>query len=240
MTTTHAAIVLGASGSVGDALMHELIANGSFSQIVTLVRRSIPGQVAMAHDAGVALRQIVVADMTPVALETATGAAIQSLDGDIAGLSVLGIGAGTAQLTLDQHRAVDVELNAAFAGALKQSGRVTHLAFLSAAGADSSAAASGSGAAGMARYRRVKGEAETAVKAVGPAVVTIFCPAMIIGSKHTPRLLAQLLPLFTFVTPEKYKSITVEQIAKAMVATAVRPPASSEVYHYPEMIALAR
>jgi hypothetical protein len=42
------------------------------------------------------------------------------------------------------------------------------------------------------------------------------------------------------MTPAKYKSITATQIAKAMVATSVDPPATSDVYHYPEMMALNR
>jgi hypothetical protein len=49
-----------------------------------------------------------------------------------------------------------------------------------------------------------------------------------------------VLPLFSFVTPARYKSITVEQIAKAMIATSLNPPRKSELYHYPEMIALNR
>jgi uncharacterized protein YbjT (DUF2867 family) len=178
--------------------------------------------------------------MTPSELEAATTAVIRSLEGEVAGLSVLGVGAGTAKLTIDEHRAVDVELNAAFARGLKASGRVKHLAFMSAVGADPSAAVTGSGAAGMPRYARVKGEAEQAVKANGPAVVSIFRPAMIIGSQHTPWLLEKVLPVFAFATPAKYKSITVEQIAKAMAATSVNTPASSLVYYYPEMIALNR
>src|SRR5213079_1191425 len=98
----------------------------------------------------------------------------------------------------------------------------------------------GSGAAGMARYARVKGEAEAAVKGGGPAVVSIFRPAMIIGSQHTPWLLEKVLPAFSFVTPAKYKSITVGEIAKAMIATSLNPPAKSNIYHYPEMMALNR
>jgi uncharacterized protein YbjT (DUF2867 family) len=235
---THPAVVLGASGSVGNALITELIRNGSFKTIVTMVRRSQPDQVAMARDAGVELREILIPAMDAAGLEAATVETIRSLAGDVAGLSVLGVGAGTAKLTVDEHRAVDVELNAAFARGLKASGRVKHLAFMSAAGADPTAAASGSGAAGMARYARVKGEAEEAVKANGPAVVSIFRPAMIIGSKHTPRLLEKVLPLFSFITPAKYKSITVGQIAKAMVATSQHPPEKSAVYNYPEMMAL--
>jgi len=133
---------------------------------------------------------------------------------------------------------VDVALNEAFARALRDSGKVRHLAFMSAAGADPKAKASGSGAAGMSRYNRVKGESEEAVRASGPAVVSVFRPAMIIGSQHTPWLLEKALPLFSFVTPAKYKSISVEQIAKAMIASAKHHPATSATFHYPEMMQL--
>jgi uncharacterized protein YbjT (DUF2867 family) len=238
MSSTQAAVVLGASGSVGNALIKELIRNGSFKLIVTLVRRSQPEQVAMAREAGVELRETLVPSMDPGKLETATTEAIRSLEGDVAGLSVLGVGAGTAKLTIDEHRAVDVQLNAAFARGLKASGRVKHLAFMSAAGADPTAAATGAGFPGLGRYARVKGEAEEAVQKNGPAVVSIFRPAMIIGSQHTPWLLEKVLPAFSFVTPAKYKSITVEQIAKAMIATSLQPPEKSGVLHYPEMMAL--
>jgi uncharacterized protein YbjT (DUF2867 family) len=240
MSSTQAAVVLGASGSVGNALVKELIRGGSFKPIVTLVRRSQPDQVAMARDAGAELRETLVPAMEPAGLEMATTEVIRSLEGDVVALSVLGIGAGTAKLTIDEHRAVDVQLNAAFARGLKASGRVKHLAFMSAVGADPTAAATGSGAAGMARYARVKGEAEAAVKDSGPAIVSIFRPAMIIGSRHTPWLLANVLPAFSFVTPAKYKSITVDQIAKAMAATSLNTPERSGVFHYPEMMALIR
>jgi uncharacterized protein YbjT (DUF2867 family) len=176
--------------------------------------------------------------MNPATLAAATLEAASDSEGELEGFSVLGIGAGTAKLTLDEHRAVDVALNEAFARALRDSGKVRHLAFMTAAGADPAAKASGSGAAGMSRYNRVKGEAEEAVRASGPAIVSVFRPAMIIGSQHTPWLLEKALPLFSFATPGKYKSITVEQIAKAMVAAAKDHPAASAIYHYPEMMAL--
>src|ERR1700729_134271 len=112
MSSTQAAVVLGASGSVGNALIKELIRNGSFKPIVTLVRRSQPDQVAMARDAGVELRETLVPSMDPVGLEAATTEAIRSLEGDVVGLSVLGVGAGTSKLTIDEHRAVDLQLNA--------------------------------------------------------------------------------------------------------------------------------
>jgi uncharacterized protein YbjT (DUF2867 family) len=175
--------------------------------------------------------------MKPAPLAEAAIDAAREVNGELEGFSVLGVGAGTAKLTLEEHRAVDVALNEAFARALREMG-VRHLAFMSAAGADPTANASGSGGAGMSRYRRVKGEAEEAVRASGPAVVSVFRPAMIIGSRHTPWLLEKTLPLLSFVTPAKYRSISVDQIAKAMIATAKHHPAMSATYHYREMMTL--
>jgi len=228
---TKSAIVLGASGSVGKAVLQELVRNGSFATIATLVRRSQPDQPEPN------VREVLVPVMDPASVEAATIEAVRSLGGTVVGLSVLGIGAGTGKLTIEQHRAVDVELNAAFARGLEAAG-VQHLALMTAVGANPTAKETGSGAAGGARYARIKGEAEEAVKQQGPAVVSIFRPAMIIGSQHTPWLMEKVLPVFSFATPAKYKSITAAQIAKAMVATSVAPPAASAVYHYPEMVAL--
>ena len=238
MTSKRSAIVLGGSGSVGTALLRELFHDDGFDAVITLSRRSLPEAVAMARAAGRSLVEKLVPDMKPESLAAATLAAAREVEGELEGFSVLGVGAGTAKLTLEEHRAVDVALNAAFARALRDSGKVRHLAFMSAAGADPSAKASGNGGAGMSRYNRVKGESEEAVRASGPAVVSVFRPAMIIGSQHTPWLLEKGLPLLSFVTPAKYKSITVEQIAKAMIAAAKHHPATSATYHYPEMMAL--
>jgi uncharacterized protein YbjT (DUF2867 family) len=238
MTRKRTAIVLGGSGSVGAALLRQLFEDEGFDAVISVSRRSLPEAVAMAASAGRPLIEKLVPEMKPAALAAATLEAAAAVEGDLEAFSVLGVGGGTSKLTVDEHRAVDVGLNEAFAGALRDSGKVKHLAFMSAAGANPSASASGSGAAGMSRYNRVKGEAEDAVRARGPAVVSVFRPAMIIGSQHTPWLLEKVLPLFSFVTPEKYKSISVQQIAQAMVAAAKRHPDASATYHYPEMMAL--
>lgn len=238
MTSKRTAVVLGGSGSVGTALLRELFHDDAFGTVITLSRRSLPEAVAMARAAGRVLVEKLVPEMKPASLAAATLDAVRDAGGDLEGFSVLGVGAGTAKLTLEEHRAIDVALNEAFARALRDSGRVQHLAFMTAVGADPAAKTSGSGAAGMSRYNRVKGEAEEAVRASGPAIVSVFRPGMIIGSQHTPWLLEKALPLFSFATPAKYKSVRVEQIAKAMVATAKHRPAASATYHYPEMMEL--
>ncbi len=238
MFRTRAAIVLGASGSVGLALITELFRDGSFEPVITLSRHPAPEVVAIARGTQRTVHEQIVPEMNAQTLEAATLEALRDVDGEAEGFSVLGVGANTAKLTLEAHRAVDVALNEAFAKALKASGKVRHLGLMTAAGADPNANATGSGAPGMSRYNRVKGEAEQAARAHGPAIVSIFRPGMIIGSQHTPWLIEKTLPLFSFMTPAKYKSITVTQIAKAMIAAAKEHPATSGAYHYPEMLAL--
>lgn len=225
-----AAIVLGASGSVGLALVRELLRDGYFDPIVVVTRRPL------ADVAGKPLRECIVPDMNPAALEAATIDALRGIEGDVEGFSTLGIGANTGKITLAAHRAVDVDLNAAFARGLKASGKVTHTGLMTALGANPTAKETGSGAAGRARYNRVKGEAEQAVRAAGPSVVSVFQPAMILGSQHTPRIAEVIVPLFSFITPARFKSISVDQIAKAMIAVAKSKPSSGAVYQYPEMM----
>jgi uncharacterized protein YbjT (DUF2867 family) len=176
--------------------------------------------------------------MQPRLLTQAVVDAITSADTDAVGFSVLGVGANTAKLSLAQHRAIDVDLNAAFAKGLKDSGSVRHLAYMSAVGADIQAKTTGSGAAGMPRYARVKGEAERAVLGQGLSVVSIFRPSLIIGSAHTPSTLAALLSLLSPLMPTKYRPIRTTEIAQAMVAAARSAPHQKGVYSYTEMKAL--
>lgn len=226
------AIVLGASGSVGQALLAEIARSGGFAEVIVMTRRPLHLQLGMP------VNERLVPNMAPSELTQAVVDALRDVAEEIVGFSVLGVGAGTAKLSLEEHRAVDVELNAAFASGLRDSGKVQYLAFMSAIGADATASATGSGAPGMARYARVKGEAEEAVKSQGPAVVSIFRPALIIGSRHTPQLLEAVLPLFSWMTPAKFRSIKATEIACAMVATALHPPSQSGVFNYPEMMAM--
>lgn len=169
MTDT-SAIILGASGSVGQALLGEAVRSARFSRIVVISRRP----TNLTEQFGDSVLERVVPDMQPARLREEVVGSLKSCDHEVFGFSVLGIGAGTAKLSIDQHRAVDVELNAAFAAGLKDSGKVRHLAFMSAIGADPKASTTGSGAAGMPRYARVKGESEQAVIREGPAVVSLF------------------------------------------------------------------
>jgi len=230
--TNPSAIVLGVSGSVGQALLAEIVGCGRFKRVIVVTRRPL------GPNLGAAVEERLVPNMEPAGLAQAVVEALAGIDGDAVGFSVLGVGAGTARLTLQEHRAIDVDLNAAFARGLKESGKVRHLVFMSAVGADIRSKTTGSGAAGMGRYARVKGEAEAAVQEQGPAVVSIFRPSVILGSRHTPRLIAALFTLLSPLMPAKYRPVRTREIARAMVAGALSTPNASAIYHFAEMQAL--
>ena len=229
--TYQTAVLLGASGSVGQALLAEILGS-SFDRVIVVARRPL----AQPLDSKV--RELLIPVMTAENLHQAVVNALTQTDGPAVGFSALGVGAGTAKLTLEEHRAIDVNLNASFARGLNDSGMIQHLVFMSAVGADINAKTSGSGAPGLARYSRVKGEAEAAVVEQGPSIVSIFRPSLIVGSQHTPKLLSAALQVLAPLTPAKFRPIQTTQIAKAMVAVAQRAPAQGALYHYPEMLAL--
>jgi uncharacterized protein YbjT (DUF2867 family) len=234
------ALLLGASGSVGFELLKTLLNHSAYQKVVVYVRRPFDHSKISSPTK---LIQKIVPEMTPSALskavtETLAAFSTHNQEPEFMAFSALGVGAKTAELTIDQHREIDVYLNQAFAQALQHSSQVKYLALLSAIGANPKAKTTGSGAAGMARYARVKGEAEEAVKQHGPKIVSIFRPAMIRGSQHTPKFLDTAAPLLDRLIPQKYHSISTQQLALAMVAASLIHQESSEVYTYPEMLKL--
>lgn len=240
------AFLLGASGSVGHEILQILLLEPVYQKVVVFVRRPLNREKLspssfIDDDLGAQkLIEKLVPEMNPIELLKSVSQTLAEYSGplretELMAFSALGVGAKTAELTIDQHRAIDVDLNRAFAQALQSSSRVQYFAFLSAIGANVKAKTSGSGAAGMPRYSRVKGEAEEAVKLHGPSIVSIFRPAMILGSQHTPKILEKIAPLLDCLVPKKYHSIQVQQLALAMVAASLNPPPSSKIYDYTEM-----
>ena len=233
-----AALLLGASGSVGKEVLKVLMEEASYQKVIVFVRQPLNIDI---QDPQKKLVQKILPkfssnELFQVVCEVLTELA--NHNSEVVGFSTLGIGANTARLTIDQHRAVDVELNKAFAQALKTNRNVKSLEFMSAVGANPKASASGSGAAGMPRYARVKGEAEEAVQANGPLVVNIYRPSTIRGSQHTPKTLAMITPIIDALIPSKYHSISAHQIAKAMLIKSLQANPTSQVLHYREMINL--
>jgi hypothetical protein len=65
----------------------------------------------------------------------------------------------------------------------------------------------------------------------GQGCLEHFRLAMIIGSQHRPGAAREATSWFSFVTPAKHKSITIEQIAEAMIATSLDTPPKTDLFH---------
>jgi len=162
------------------------------------------------------------------------------------GFSTLGIGTATGSITKEQHRAVDVETNRAFALGCADSKQVSTFVFLSSVAADPTADENGSGTAGGSRYLRVKGESEEAVKGSGIPTVRIFQPAMIAGSVNTPCIFEWMEPCCWLLClwcclPLRYHGIKIADLGMAMaLAGLASEPKGNSYFEYPEMMELLK
>ena len=219
------AILLGSTGSVGLALC-TAIAEGQcnekskgYGKLVCVVRKKNSAIADIGPKTGFEIVQVVI-EMNPDSLAKAVADAAKDHGAQVA-LSTLGVGAGTANMTAAEHRAVDLELNRLFAEGCKDAG-VGTMIFMSAAGADVTANENGSGAAGGARYNRIKGESEEAVKACGIPNTSIFRPSVIEGSQHTPCCIACLFTCLGCCIPASKKMIKISTLARGMGTQGLR------------------
>jgi uncharacterized protein YbjT (DUF2867 family) len=238
MQKSKAAVCLGSTGAVGQKLLEELAKNPAFSTVVAVVRKPSLEERYKSDK----VVEYVVKDMSNLEAEVQAAISEKVKEDQCVGFSTLGVGHGTASLTIDQHRAVDVELNATFARGLKSSGKVNHFVFMSAVGSNPKAWDFGPGGAGFPRYSRVKGEAEEAVKAVGLNHDSIMRPAAILGIPNTPKMVEYVIRLFSFLTPSNMLSIRAEDLARSMAVRGAQNVSSEQEkikhFHYPEMMDL--
>jgi uncharacterized protein YbjT (DUF2867 family) len=88
-------------------------------------------------------------------------------------------------------------------------------------------------------YNRVKGEVETAIRAVPFDTLHIFRPSLLLGERPEKRAgedAAKLLyKIFAFAIPEKYKAISAEKVADAMLTHASKDQKGIFVHESREM-----
>ena len=210
------AVILGATGLVGSALTEELLKDSSFAIIRLVGRRYIP-----ATDPRI--EQKLIDFETEGALETA-----------LEGASVVFCAVGTTLRKvggdMEAYRKVDFDIPVKAAKACKTLG-IRCFSLVSSVGAD---------AESSNFYLRLKGEVESAVQAVGVDSIGIFRPSMLLGKRTESRPAEQvgrwLMPIFSFLIPSKYKPISGQQVARAMLHYAKKGEKGSRVYHFQEMV----
>jgi uncharacterized protein YbjT (DUF2867 family) len=220
------AIVVGATGAVGSALVRELLASPRWMHVTALVRRKSD---AFAPVAGADKLEQIVVDMAQLERDAAGPAK----DCDAA-FCTMGVGQ-PSKVSKDELWKVDVDYAAAFARACKTAG-IRHLSLLGALGAN---------AKSRSYYLKAKGSAEEALRAQAFPRVTFFRPSLLVTKEirygFQDRVTQTLFPIVSRVLPRRLHEIRVEELARAMRLNAERPEGPSvEVLQYPDFQNLLR
>jgi uncharacterized protein YbjT (DUF2867 family) len=206
----HRAIVVGATGAVGSALVKELLASPFWDEVMALTRR--PAGLFDGALGEAKLRQRVI-DFND--LERETAAAAHGASPTDTAFCTLGVGQ-PRKLARDEVWKIDVDYAGAFARGARAAGAV-QIALLSSVGADP--------AAGNF-YLRLKGAAEAAVLAAGFPRTSLFRPSLLVTPEIRyglqDRITQLVVPLLAPVLPRRMHPIRVEDLGRAMRIQAER------------------
>lgn len=205
------AIIIGATGLVGLALIEQLQSSDDFESITVVVRKKTD-----KLDAYTKVTQFVLEDFLLLNDE--------DVNGFTHAFSCLGSTIKQAG-SKDKFYAIDYEINAHFADLIQD--KNIHLLIVSALGANANS---------PIFYNKVKGQLEDYLKKLSIYKLSIFQPSLLIGKRSEVRLLEDtaqtLFKLLekTWTMPFKYKPISAEQLAHTMVIAAQTQTAAFKLY----------
>jgi uncharacterized protein YbjT (DUF2867 family) len=206
-TPPRTALVAGATGLIGQALLAQLLDDDRYGKVEVVARRPLTS--ALARHPRLAVR---IGDAAELAGEEPPADDVYIALGTT--IKVAGSEAA--------FRAVDFDLVVAIARAARRAG-ASRLGVVSALGAD---------ATSLVFYNRVKGEMEAAVRALGYSSVVIARPSLLLGDRAAlgqptrrgevwaARLLGPMLPL----VPASVRPIGAAVVAAALIATVADAP----------------
>lgn len=199
------ALIAGATGLVGSALLKQLLASDDYAQVVAVGRRPVD----LEHPKLVQ-RVVDFAALDAVAAELRCDDAFCCL-----GTTIRQAGSREA------FRAVDHAAVLALAWAVRRQG-AQRFFVVSSLGADPES---------RFFYNRVKGETEAALMVMGFATLGIFRPSLLLGRREVPRVGESLAAVaMWFIDPlllgswRKYRFIPATVVARAMVRCAYGRP----------------
>jgi len=192
------ALVAGATGLVGQALVRQLSADGAWTQVRALVRRTMPPELAGSV-------------VVPVEVD------YSHLDPppDWARVDHVFCALGTTMRQAGSRaafRRVDFDYPVALAKATLASG-ARHFLLVSSIGADSES---------RMFYSRTKGEVEAAITALGFRSVTIARPSLLLGERPDRRPAEQLGKVIGLLSPPRWRPVAATRVAQALVTAAKR------------------
>lgn len=219
--TQQTAVVLGATGMVGNLLTQRLLKDPAFAKVRALVRRPLDFQHPRLE-----VEVLDLDDTHAIYSQLGTGDCI---------FSCIGTTQKAVNGNNNLYRKIDHDIPVNVAKLGRTAGFRTFL-LVSSVGANERA---------TNFYLKLKGEVERDIEAIGFTNTCIFRPAMILGERKEKRLGEGLLQSVMntlskiFIGPlQKFKAIEAADIAKAMIAAARNANAGTRVYQYDEMMHL--
>lgn len=194
------AVVAGATGLVGRALVRRLADDGAWREVRALVRQRLPPE--LAHPIVVAVQ------VDYVRLDTSDPPDWAAADHVFCALGTTMRQAGSREA----FRQVDFEYPVALGRAAGGRG-ARHFLLVSSLGASPES---------RVFYSRVKGEVEQAVSAQSFRSVTIARPSLLLGPRAEPRLGEQVGKLLGLLAPPRWRPVQAAQVAEALVQAAKR------------------
>ena len=210
------AIVAGATGLVGGECLRQLLACPRYERVIVVTRRELGA--AARHDK---LREMVVEF-------DRLGEAKARLRGDhvFCALGTTIRKAGSQA----KFRAVDYEYPLRLAQLTRQNG-ARHFSIVSALGASRSS---------PFFYSRVKGEVEEGLRQMGWPSLAILRPSVIAGERAESRPLERVSEHLLRLAPATWRPVPARDIARAMIAVALREPSGVTVVESRQIPAAAR
>ncbi|MGX9417571.1 NAD(P)H-binding protein [Vibrio sp. RC27] len=190
------AIVIGATGLVGNALVQQLSTDDSFHKIVCITRRPI-----LIND-GKIVNQVIDFDNLEQHASLFSGDFL---------FSCLGTTRHQAG-SIDAQKKVDIDYQLKAARLAAKNG-VTQYLLVSSAGANSRS---------KSPYLKMKGELEDQIASLPFERIAIVQPSALLGYRETPRISEKIggwiLPILTSIPPlKKYRPITGFQVAAKLI-----------------------
>ena len=209
------AAVFGASGLIGNKLIEFLKKDVNFKQINLMVRSplNLNHRKIKIHEINLFKKfEILNSLKTSKVVFLTIGTTMSKVKGD-----------------KDKYRRIDFGITKDIADSCKELG-VDKLILVSSSGADFKS---------KSFYLKLKGEVEKYVTNINLKSVSILRPSLLLGKRNEKRFgekLAQLIiPKISFLMLSKYKPISAEKVARAMVQISKMDFKGVKIFHYKEI-----
>ena len=212
------ASVFGATGLVGSRLIEYLKKDPDFVQVNLVVRSPIKlnAKKIKIHKINLFKKSEIFKTLkTSKVVFLSIGTTMSKVKGDI-----------------DRYERIDFGITKDVADSCKELG-VDKLILVSSSGADLNS---------KSFYLKLKGKIEKYVSDINLKSVSILRPSLLLGKRNEKRFVEKIaqmiLPKISFLMPSKYRPISAEKVAKAMIQLSKTDSEGVKIFNYAEIINL--